>query len=39
MCASLTSEVIQAGENLIRALDRHKFSVKTALWLYTESES
>ena len=36
MSAQLTSEMIQAGEDLIRALDRHKFSARTALWLYTE---
>lgn len=38
MSVQLTSEMIQAGEDLIRALDRHKFSAKTALWLYTEEQ-
>lgn len=36
MSTQLTSEMIQAGEDLIRELDRHKFSAKTALWLYAE---
>lgn len=36
MSAQLTSEMIQAGEELLRELDRHKFPAKTALWLYKE---
>jgi len=32
----LTSDMVQAGEDLIRELDRAKFSAKTALWLYEE---
>src|SRR5688500_10525391 len=36
MCTCLTPEMIEAGEDLIRELDRRKFSAKTALWLYTE---
>jgi hypothetical protein len=34
--AQLTSEMVQAGEHLLRELDRHKFPAKTALWLYQE---
>lgn len=36
MSAQLTSEMVKAGEDLIRELDRSKFSAKTALWLYEE---
>lgn len=36
MSAQLTSEMIRAGKDLIQALDRQKFTAKTALWLYTE---
>lgn len=36
MSTQLTSEMVQAGEDLILELDRHKFSAKTALWLYAE---
>jgi hypothetical protein len=34
--AQLTTEMLQAGEDLLRELDRHKFPAKTALWLYKE---
>lgn len=36
MTAQLTSEMVQAGEDLLRELDRHKFPAKAALWLYKE---
>lgn len=36
MSTQLTSEMIQAGKDLIRELDRHKFVAKTVLWLYVE---
>lgn len=36
MTAQLTSEMLQAGEDLLRELDRHKFPARTALWLYKE---
>lgn len=34
--AYLTPEMIQAGRDLIKELDRHKFPAKAALWLYEE---
>lgn len=36
MSAQLTSEMVEAGENLLRELDRHKFPAKTVLWLYED---
>lgn len=36
MTAQLTSEMVQAGQDLLRELDRHKFPAKAALWLYKE---
>jgi hypothetical protein len=36
MCAWLTPEMLRAGEDLLRELDRHKFPARAALWLYKE---
>lgn len=36
MSAQLTSEMLQAGEDLVRELDRREFPTKAALWLYIE---
>lgn len=36
MSAQLTSDMIEAGKELILELDRHKFPAKAAFWLYTE---
>jgi hypothetical protein len=33
--ASLTSEMREAGENLLQELDRRKFPAKAAFWLYS----
>ena len=35
MSASLTSEMREAGENLLQELDRRKFPAKAAFWLYS----
>jgi hypothetical protein len=34
--AQLTSEMLRAGEDLVLELDRRKFAMKAALWLYME---
>lgn len=36
MTAQLTSEMVQAGGDLLRELDRHNFPARAALWLYKE---
>ena len=35
MSFPLTSEMREAGENLVRELDRRKFLARAALWLYS----
>ena len=36
MSAQLTSEMLQAGEDLVRDLNRRKVTTKAAVWLYME---